>query len=305
MFNDTNPALASGMGLASLLATIRGLYPNAQVTSGYRGPNNPLTQRNPASLHARGSPQDPRAVDVAPIPGMSFDQYVSSVKNAGVPISQAFDEAKHPFPWTTGPNWHLASGTAPMAARKPKTLADLASPPLSTPPINGEQPSNLGQSPMTLAGLASPQIPDVPTKKPSPFTAGNILGVLGDALMAYGGLPPQFAPALRHQREDDKQAELARERLATEVQLAQKKAMEPPQWLQDATIFNRLPDQQKQTVLDYRNAMFPVVADFQGPDGSVVRRAVPRQLPPRAGAVEDGYVFLGGDPADPSNWRAQ
>src|SRR5690349_5175998 len=106
----------------SLLGTIQSLYPQARLTSGYRGPNNPLTRRNPKSLHALGSPEDPRAVDIAPIPGVTFDQYKAAV-GAKVPLAQAFDEASHPFPWTTGPNWHLATGAAPQMAapRKAKT----------------------------------------------------------------------------------------------------------------------------------------------------------------------------------------
>jgi hypothetical protein len=51
--------------------------------------------------------------------------------------------------------------------------------------------------------------------------------------------------------------------------------------------------------------MFPVIADIAQPDGSVMRTKIPRGGAPEAGAVEDGYIFLGGDPGDPSNWRRQ
>jgi hypothetical protein len=170
---------SNGLALASLLGTIQGLYPQARVTSTYRGPNNPLTRRNPSSLHAQGSPEDPRAVDIAPIPGVTFDQYRAAV-GAKVPLAQAFDEASHPFPWTTGPNWHLAQGQAPkMAARpKPRTLADIAAPSMSAMPVG--LASAPVASPMTLADLALPQ-GDIPQKKASKFTAGNILGVLGSS----------------------------------------------------------------------------------------------------------------------------
>jgi hypothetical protein len=215
---------ASLGGLASLLATIHNLYPQARVTSGYRGANNPLTLRNPASLHAQGSPEDPRAVDVAPIPGMKFGDYVNSIKQAGVPVSQAFDEATHPYPWTTGPNWHIATG-APQVAAAPKryskstTLADLAG--RSAFPVqNGVDPLAPDhppaaqafyppeQQPMTLADLGQSKFPVVnggdplaPQQRRNPFSVGNILGVLGDSLMAYGGMKPEFGPALERQQE--------------------------------------------------------------------------------------------------------
>jgi hypothetical protein len=184
--------VATGSSLASLLATIHGLYPQARVTSGFRGQSNPLTRRNPASMHAMSSPEDPRAVDVAPIPGVSFDQYQSSIRQAGVPVAQAFDEASHPFPWTTGPNWHIAQGPQ-MAAplRKKPTLASIAQPIAQLPSI---MPMSFNAQPMqpqgaSLASLAG-GLPQGQVKAPSKFNFGNIAGILGDALMAYGGMQP-------------------------------------------------------------------------------------------------------------------
>jgi len=238
---------------ASLLGAIQNLYPQARVTSGYRGPNNPLTLRNPSSFHARGTPDDPRAVDVAPIPGVTFDQYKAAV-GAKVPIAQAFDEATHPFPWTTGPNWHLATGQAPkMAAlpKKPRTLADIAAPSMGLMPVQlGQQTHPPAaapfypptQQPMTLADLSANDYPQggIPQKKHSPFTAGNVLGVLGDALMAYGGLQPQFGPGLRKQQEDDKQMAFDREKLNAELEIQRQKALEPPAEVQTASYWDHL-----------------------------------------------------------------
>jgi hypothetical protein len=246
---------SNGLALASLLGTIQGLYPQARVTSTYRGPNNPLTRRNPSSLHAQGSPEDPRAVDIAPIPGVTFDQYRAAV-GAKVPLAQAFDEASHPFPWTTGPNWHLAQGQAPkMAARpKPRTLADIAAPSMSAMPVG--LASAPVASPMTLADLALPQ-GDIPQKKASKFTAGNILGVLGDALMAYGGLPPQFGPNLAHQRDEERQMDFDREKFNALLQQKREEALAPPSWLQDAMTFQNLPQPQRDAVLGYQDAVHP------------------------------------------------
>ena len=88
------------------VSVIHGLFPSARITSGYRSPDNPLSRANPGSWHTKSH----GAVDVAPIPGMTFDQYVAEVQNAGHKVIDAHDEATHPFPWTTGPNWHIVIG---------------------------------------------------------------------------------------------------------------------------------------------------------------------------------------------------
>ena len=290
---------ASLTGLASLLGTIHNLYPQARVTSGYRGPDNPLTRRNPRSMHAMGSPDDPRAIDVAPIPGVSFDQYVSSIKQHGVPVAQAFDEAAHPFPWTTGPNWHIASGDAPVAQpkRKPMTLADIAKPDLGAQMPVGLDAQAPAQAPMTLADLSLPQ-GDIPQKKHSPFTAGNILGVLGDALMAYGGLQPQFGPNLVRQQDKERQLGFDREKLNAELaarrEEALAKASEPPQFAQNADYFNRMSPEQKRAVLQYQDATNPITVSM--PDGPHYQ---PRTSVKRIG--DKTYYNIGGEWYEESN----
>lgn len=89
-------------------AVVQKVFPNARVTSGYRGPDHPLSKKNPKSWHARSE----GAVDVAPIPGMTFEQYIAGLKSAGYTVIDARDEQKHPLPWTTGPNWHAVIGKA-------------------------------------------------------------------------------------------------------------------------------------------------------------------------------------------------
>ena len=81
------------------------LFPNARVTSGYRGPNHPLSKANPSSYH-----KTPGAVDVAPIPGITFEQYVSRIRQAGNKIIEARDEVKNPSKHATGPHWHVVIG---------------------------------------------------------------------------------------------------------------------------------------------------------------------------------------------------
>jgi hypothetical protein len=171
-------------------------------------------------MHAMGSPEDPRAVDVAPIPGVSFDQYQSSIRQAGVPVAQAFDEASHPFPWTTGPNWHIAQGPQ-MAAplRKKPTLASIAQPIAQLPSI---MPMSFNAQPMqpqgaSLASLAG-GLPQGQVKAPSKFNFGNIAGILGDALMAYGGMKPTFGPELAARQDNEQQQGFEREKFNAELQ---------------------------------------------------------------------------------------
>ncbi len=87
-------------------AVVKELFPNARITSGYRGPSHPLSIANPRSYHAtsRG------AVDIAPIPGVTFDQYVNSIRQAGYNIVEARDEVRNPSKYATGPHWHLVIG---------------------------------------------------------------------------------------------------------------------------------------------------------------------------------------------------
>ena len=78
----------------------------ARITSGYRGPNHPLSKKNPGSYHAKSR----GAVDMARIPGMSFAQARARIEEAGYPIIEAIDEYKNPSPHATGGHWHFVLG---------------------------------------------------------------------------------------------------------------------------------------------------------------------------------------------------
>jgi len=82
------------------------VFPNARVTSGYRGPNHPLSQKNPRSWHARSR----AAVDIAPIPGMTFEQAKAQLEAQGYGIIEAIDEVNNPSSHATGPHWHFVLG---------------------------------------------------------------------------------------------------------------------------------------------------------------------------------------------------
>lgn len=94
------------MAFADGRAVIGELFPNARITSGYRGPSDPLSKKNPKSYHARTA----GAVDIAPIEGVTFNQYLSTIRKAGYKIIEARDEVKNPSKYATGPHWHVVIG---------------------------------------------------------------------------------------------------------------------------------------------------------------------------------------------------
>lgn len=88
------------------VSALQAIYPNARITSGYRSPDHPLSRANPKSWHTRSR----AAVDVAPIPGMTFDQYINGIKAKGYGILEARDEVSNPSRHATGPHWHAVLG---------------------------------------------------------------------------------------------------------------------------------------------------------------------------------------------------
>jgi len=83
---------------------VKSLFPTARVTSTKRSPTSVLGRKNPRSYRNIG-----RAIDIAPIPGVKFKDYVRSLENAGLDIVEAIEEvgkgrSKH----ATGDHWHVA-----------------------------------------------------------------------------------------------------------------------------------------------------------------------------------------------------
>jgi len=107
---------------------IKALFPGANVTSTYRPADHPLSKANPSSWHTRSH----AAVDVKPIPGMTFDQYVREVEGAGYQVIEAINEvgagrSKH----ATGDHWHIVlgkgGGGGPAPAPRRWDLQDVTS----------------------------------------------------------------------------------------------------------------------------------------------------------------------------------
>lgn len=79
------------------------LYPEARVTQVERDPNSALGRKNPNSAHNMGV----KAVDVAPIEGMTFEEFVMGFEDAGFSVKYARDEVNDPSSHATGPHWHV------------------------------------------------------------------------------------------------------------------------------------------------------------------------------------------------------
>lgn len=89
------------------VAALQGVFPKARVTSGYRPPDHPLSRANPKSWHTRSR----AAVDIAPIPGMTFDQARAQLERQGYTVHRdSRDEVNNPSSHATGPHWHFVLG---------------------------------------------------------------------------------------------------------------------------------------------------------------------------------------------------
>lgn len=109
---------------------VKTLFPTARVTSTKRSPTSKLGMANPRSYHNIG-----RAIDIAPIPGVKFKDYLTSVKSAfkdaGIEIAEAIEEVgKGRSRHATGDHWHIAYTApkkAPKAAVKAPEAVEVAS----------------------------------------------------------------------------------------------------------------------------------------------------------------------------------
>lgn len=304
-------------------------FPGVRVTSTRRDPNSPLGRANPRSYHNVG-----QAVDIAPIPGMSFNDYVNRVKQ-DYNVLEARDEVNNPSSHATGPHWHLAYGSRKEPQVNPFFKPQ---PNYNTPGIGDDvQRQRVGLSGLLdpSAQIEAPQ-PDasglaslMPTEKAYKRGTGrDILGSIFDAMATFGGGQPNYWNSVNQEKQDlQARVDEERQRMA---QLRQPKYMEvggnlislnqetgqatpvyspgpkQPDWLQEAEAFNALPPEQKAMVAQFKDVMSPIAVS--GPQGTV---RVPRmygQAPTpqiQPGTVQDGYIFMGGDPANPASWRQQ
>lgn len=112
--------------MGDAVSIVKSLFPTARITSTKRSPTSRLGMANPRSYHNIG-----RAIDIAPIPGVKFKDYMNSVRNAfkdaGIEIVEAIEEvgkgrSKH----ATGDHWHIAYSAPKKAAKAPEKAPEAA-----------------------------------------------------------------------------------------------------------------------------------------------------------------------------------
>lgn len=110
--------------VADAKAVARGLFDNIAITDNRRDPNSALGKANPNSWHNRSG----AAIDVKPIPGMKFADYVKRYKDAGYTILEARNEvgagrSRH----ATGDHWHIVLGEkGGSSSTSPQRVTSLA-----------------------------------------------------------------------------------------------------------------------------------------------------------------------------------
>jgi len=140
---------------------VKSLFPTARVTSTRRSPTSVLGRKNPRSYHNIG-----RAIDIAPIPGVTFKDYLSSVrgafKDAGIDIVEALEEVgKGRSKYATGDHWHIAY-SAPKAS-KPAVKA----------------PETVNIAPAEAKGVDIPEAPDFDVEGATEENFASLLAKIG------------------------------------------------------------------------------------------------------------------------------
>lgn len=131
-------------------AIVRSIFGDkARITSGYRGPDHPLSKKNPNSWHAKSR----AAVDMAPIPGMSFAEAKAAIEAQGFTLIEAINEVgKGRTKHATGDHWHFVIGKGGSGA-----------------PVTGNAPSQGGGLGMGRAREDAPTIEDSDKVGPEPL----------------------------------------------------------------------------------------------------------------------------------------
>lgn len=153
---------------------------------------------------------------------------------------------------------------------------------------------------------------------PQPQRGGVVRGIagsIGDYLLQRAGAAPIYAPQMRqNQILQQRQAEHERQRQdswADFVRKAEYERANPKPIANDTVadynfIVERLGPEAGKAFLENKTLPPPFVQ--KNPDGTstIYPQGLPRTSAPPApapGAIEDGYRFKGGNPADPNSWE--
>ena len=153
--------------------------------------------------------------------------------------------------------------------------------------------------------------PQALPQKPGLFGQGgkawDVIGGTADALIQMrGGKPIYDDGSKRRLQEAILQAQIAQQTHQANRQFDVQNPMPagPPAIASEVEWFNSLPPEQQQKVVSYLDYKNPV--SVSGPAGTFnIPRTPPgeHQSSTPVGTVEDGFVFMGGDDADQSNWK--
>ncbi len=199
---------------------------------------------------------------------------------------------------TTG----LKEQSAMIRPRKPTTVGQAkAQPGLGQPPLMPDPKGPLDGLPLSFLKQGnlmpreeelSPLYQDI-----GKIGKGGVLGsglnwgeVITHALNGYlagrgnpvGMENEQMIQARRAQIQDEG---FEREKWNAALEQKRQDAMAPPQFVQDAAAFHNLSPEQRQMVIDQRDAMYPVFSDITQANGGVMRQQMKRSLggpPPEA-----------------------
>lgn len=217
------------MGFGDYLSSA---FPGVRITSSKRDPNSTLGRANPKSFHNVGM-----AWDVAPIPGMTFDQYKTRVQQDGWNVREAIDEVKNPSKHATGPHWHMAvdgrKEQQPMAGNGLAALMQ-NNPAIQSPQQflqQQQQPQTPSlasylSAPLTNEALQPAQMPQQPSfvdmsplpgvKPKGRGTANDIMGSIFDALAAIGGGKPTYWASVVGDQQEQRQQDFKQQQLETD-----------------------------------------------------------------------------------------
>lgn len=146
---------------------------------------------------------------------------------------------------------------------------------------------------------------------PQPAQTGfrAFAGILGDALLQNAGMQPIYSPMLRQRQQmeflnSQRETEFAdwKRKIDYQSSLEKPKKTNPYRWQSnDGDQWEMDPETgQINRIFDDPTPKYQI-----GYDGKPY--ALPgtglNALPPKPGTEEDGFVFMGGDPANPQSWR--
>lgn len=158
--------------MADAVGIVKSLFPTARITSTKRSPTSRLGMANPRSYHNIG-----RAIDIAPIPGVKFKDYMNSVRNAfkdaGIDIVEAIEEvgkgrSKH----ATGDHWHIAYSAPKKAPKAPNAAPKQVSAETTRPTSSSAQVAKVEATDM-------PEAPDFDMEAETESNFASLLAGLG------------------------------------------------------------------------------------------------------------------------------